>query len=131
MQSRLPSGAKPALGPDATGVGWIYQYALTDRSGRHDLADLRALQDWFLKYELKSVLNVAEVALVGGMVRQYQVALDPDRLRAYNLPQGGGSHPARQSGKRRVGAGTRRGRVRGAIVSVPQVAGRCFAGVRC
>ncbi len=59
MQSRLPSGAKPELGPDATGVGWIYQYALTDPSGRHDLADLRALQHWFLKYELKSVLNVA------------------------------------------------------------------------
>ena len=88
VQSRLPANAKPALGPDATGVGWIYEYALTDRSGRHDLADLRSLQDWFLKYELKSVPNVAEVASVGGMVRQYQVVLDPDRLRAYNLPQG-------------------------------------------
>jgi copper/silver efflux system protein len=86
VQSRLPPQAKPALGPDATGVGWIYQYALTDRSGRHDLGELRALQDWFLKYELKALPNVAEVASVGGMVRQYQVVLDPDRLRAYGIP---------------------------------------------
>jgi Cu(I)/Ag(I) efflux system membrane protein CusA/SilA len=86
VQSRLPSQAKPALGPDATGVGWIYQYALVDRSGRHDLGELRALQDWFLKYELKALPNVAEVASVGGMVRQYQVVLDPDRLRAYGIP---------------------------------------------
>jgi copper/silver efflux system protein len=87
VQSRLPAGAKPALGPDATGVGWIYQYALVDRSGRHDLSQLRALQDWFLKYELKAVPNVAEVATVGGMVRQYQIVLDPDRLRAYGISQ--------------------------------------------
>ena len=86
VQSRLPPQAKPALGPDATGVGWIYQYALVDRSGRHDLGELRALQDWFLKYELKALPNVAEVASVGGMVRQYQVVLDPDRLRAYGIP---------------------------------------------
>ena len=86
VQSRLPAQAKPALGPDATGVGWIYQYALVDRSGRHDLGDLRAIQDWFLKFELKSVPNVAEVASVGGMVRQYQIQLDPDRLRAYGIP---------------------------------------------
>jgi len=85
VQSRLPAQAKPALGPDATGVGWIYQYALVDRSGRNDLGELRALQDWFLKYELKALPNVAEVASVGGMVRQYQVVLDPDRLRAYGL----------------------------------------------
>jgi Cu(I)/Ag(I) efflux system membrane protein CusA/SilA len=88
VQARLPRDAKPALGPDATGVGWIYEYALVDRSGRHDLADLRAIQDWFLKYELKSVPNVAEVATVGGMVRQYQIVLDPDRLRAYRVPHG-------------------------------------------
>jgi copper/silver efflux system protein len=88
VQSRLPVQAKPALGPDATGVGWIYQYALVDRSGRHDLSELRALQDWFLKYELKSVANVAEVASVGGMVRQYQIVLDPERLRAYGIPHG-------------------------------------------
>src|ERR687896_877274 len=86
VQGRLPAAAKPALGPDATGVGWIYQYALIDRSGRHDLGQLRALQDWFLKYELKSVPNVAEVASVGGMVRQYQIVLSPERLRAYGIP---------------------------------------------
>ncbi len=86
VQSRLPPQAKPALGPDATGVGWIYQYALVDRTGRHDLGELRALQDWFLKYELKALPNVAEVASVGGMVRQYQIVLDPDRLRAYGIP---------------------------------------------
>jgi len=86
VQSRLPAQAKPALGPDATGVGWIYQYALVDRSGRHDLGELRAIQDWFLKFELKSVPDVAEVATVGGMVRQYQIQLDPERLRAYGIP---------------------------------------------
>lgn len=82
---RLPPQAQPALGPDATGVGWVYEYALVDRRGRHDLAQLRSLQDWFLKYELQSVAGVAEVATVGGMVKQYQVILDPNRLRAYNL----------------------------------------------
>jgi len=86
VQSRLPAQAKTALGPDATGVGWIYEYALVDRSASMDLSQLRALQDWFLKYELKTVPNVAEVASVGGMVKQYQVVLDPDRLRAYNIP---------------------------------------------
>jgi len=85
VQSRLPAAAKPALGPDATGVGWIYQYALVDRSGKHDLGELRAIQDWFLKYELKTVQNVAEVASVGGMVRQYQIVLFPDKLRAYGI----------------------------------------------
>src|SRR6266436_9765900 len=87
-QSRLPAQAKASLGPDATGVGWIYEYALVDRSSQHDLGELRALQDWFLKYELKSVPNVAEVASLGGMVKQYQIVLDPDALRAYNLPHG-------------------------------------------
>jgi Cu(I)/Ag(I) efflux system membrane protein CusA/SilA len=87
-QARLPEAARPTLGPDATGVGWVYQYALVDRTGKHDLAELRALQDWFLKYELESVPNVAEVATVGGMVKQYQIVLDPDRLRAYGLPHG-------------------------------------------
>ncbi|MFL5519752.1 MAG: efflux RND transporter permease subunit, partial [Gemmatimonadales bacterium] len=86
VQARLPAQAKPSLGPDATGVGWVYEYALIDRSGRMDLSQLRALQDWFLKYELKAVANVAEVATVGGMVRQYQVVLDPGRLKAYNIP---------------------------------------------
>jgi Cu(I)/Ag(I) efflux system membrane protein CusA/SilA len=88
VQSRLPAQAKTSLGPDATGVGWVYEYALIDRTGRMDLSQLRALQDWFLKYELKAVPNVSEVASVGGMVRQYQIVLDPDRLRAYNIPHG-------------------------------------------
>jgi copper/silver efflux system protein len=88
VQSRLPASAKASLGPDATGVGWVYEYALVDRTGQHDLSQLRTLQDWFLKYELKTVPNVAEVATIGGMVKQYQVVLDPDKLRAYNLPQG-------------------------------------------
>jgi Cu(I)/Ag(I) efflux system membrane protein CusA/SilA len=114
VQSRLPAGAKSSIGPDATGVGWIYQYALVDRGGcrraaprqpqapsgggreaaageqdcRNDLAQLRALQDWFLRFELKTVPDVAEVASVGGMVRQYQIVLDPDRLAAYGVSQG-------------------------------------------
>src|SRR5437867_2574190 len=87
VQSRLPPQAKTSLGPDATGVGWVYEYALVDRSGRMDLSQLRALQDWFLKYELKAVPNVSEVASVGGMVKQYQIVLDPARLRAFNIPQ--------------------------------------------
>ena len=85
VQSRLPASAKASLGPDATGVGWIYQYALVDRGGTQDAGQLRALQDWFLKYELKTVPNVAEVASVGGMVRQYQVVLDPDKLATYGI----------------------------------------------
>ena len=85
VSSQLPRGVQPRLGPDATGVGWIYQYALLDRSGRHDLAELRSLQDWFLKYELQTVPGVSEVATVGGMVKQYQVVIDPDRLRGYYL----------------------------------------------
>lgn len=86
VQSRLPAAAKTSIGPDATGVGWIYQYAVVDHSGTQDAAQLRALQDWFLKYELKTVPNVAEVASIGGMVRQYQVVLDPDKLAAYAIP---------------------------------------------
>jgi Cu(I)/Ag(I) efflux system membrane protein CusA/SilA len=82
---RLPRAAKPALGPDATGVGWVYEYALVDRSGKHDLSQLRALQDWFLKYELRTVPGVSEVAAVGGMVKQYQIVVDPAKLRAYRL----------------------------------------------
>ncbi len=86
VQSRLPREARAELGPDATGVGWVYQYALVDRTGRHDISQLRSLQDWFLKYELQTVPGVSEVATVGGMVRQYQVVVDPDKLRAYNIP---------------------------------------------
>jgi Cu(I)/Ag(I) efflux system membrane protein CusA/SilA len=84
--SELPAGVQPRLGPDATGVGWIYSYALVDPSGRHDLAQLRSLQDWFLKFELQTVPGVAEVATVGGMVRQYQIVADPEKLRAYGIP---------------------------------------------
>jgi len=86
VSSQLPPDVQPVLGPDATGVGWIYQYALVDRSGRHDLSGLRSLQDWFLKYELQTVPGVAEVATVGGMVKQYQVVVDPDLLRTFSLP---------------------------------------------
>ena len=82
---KLPANAKPTLGPDATGVGWIYSYVLQDKTGKHDLAQLRSLQDWFLKYELQTVAGVSEVATVGGMVKQYQVQIDPSKLRAYNL----------------------------------------------
>ncbi|MDN3612005.1 efflux RND transporter permease subunit [Vibrio ostreicida] len=81
----LPSSAKPTLGPDATGVGWVFSYVLQDKTGQHDLAQLRSLQDWFLKYELQTVDGVSEVATVGGMVKQYQVQIDPAKLRAYNL----------------------------------------------
>ena len=84
--SQLPDNAKPALGPDATGIGWVFEYALVDRSGQNDLAQLRSLQDWFLKYELQTIPGVAEVATIGGMVRQYQVVVDPDKLRAFGIP---------------------------------------------
>lgn len=85
MQAQLPASVTPALGPDATGVGWIFQYALVDKTGQHDIAQLRALQDWFLRFELAPLPDVAEVAAVGGMVKQYQVVLDPIRLAAHNL----------------------------------------------
>lgn len=85
IQSSLPPEAKASLGPDATGVGWVFEYVLTDKSGQHSLGDLRAIQDWILKYELKTVPDVAEVASVGGMVKEYQVILNPDRLRALNV----------------------------------------------
>jgi Cu(I)/Ag(I) efflux system membrane protein CusA/SilA len=83
---RLPQGVNTELGPDATGIGWVFQYALVDTSGKHDLAELRSLQDWYLRYHLKAVPGVAEVAPLGGFVRQYQVNIDPNRLEAYNIP---------------------------------------------
>ncbi|MFZ9038015.1 MAG: efflux RND transporter permease subunit [Gammaproteobacteria bacterium] len=86
VSATLPAEAKPQLGPDATGVGWVFGYALVDRSGRHDISQLRSLQDFFLKYELQTVPGVSEIATFGGMVKQYQVVVDPDRLRAYNIP---------------------------------------------
>ena len=86
ISSRLPKGASPSLGPDATGVGWVYEYALLDKSGKHDLGELRSIQDWFLKFELKTIPGIAEVATIGGMVKQYQVQIDPNKLRDYKLP---------------------------------------------
>ncbi|MBQ0799223.1 MAG: efflux RND transporter permease subunit [Porticoccaceae bacterium] len=99
----LPTTAKPQLGPDATGVGWVYIYALVDKSGQHDLSQLRSLQDWFLKYELQTVPGVSEVAAVGGMVKQYQVKVDPEKLRAFGIPL---SHIQRavQRGNQEIGA---------------------------
>ena len=84
--SKLPPDVKVELGPDATGVGWVYEYALVDKTGQHDISQLRSLQDWFLKYELRTVPNVAEVATVGGMVKEYQIVIDPNQLRAYQIP---------------------------------------------
>src|SRR6476620_2973132 len=86
VRGSLPEGVNPVIGPDATGVGWVYEYALVDDSGKHDLAELRSLQDWHLRYALESVKGVAEVAPVGGFVKQYQVDLDPNQLVAYNIP---------------------------------------------
>src|SRR6202165_4871357 len=86
IQGRLPEGIHPVIGPDATGAGWVYEYALVDHSHQRSLADLRSLQDWYLRYQLETVPGVAEVATIGGFVRQYQVNLDPDKLRAYGIP---------------------------------------------
>ena len=86
IRGKLPSGVNPALGPDATGVGWVYEYVLEDPTGKHDLAQLRSIQDWYLRYQLQTVPGVAEVASIGGFVKQYQVVVDPNKLAAYNLP---------------------------------------------
>jgi len=86
IQGRLPENVHPVIGPDATGAGWVYEYALVDHSHKHSLADLRSLQDWYLRYQLETVPGVAEIATIGGFVRQYQVNLDPDKLRAYGIP---------------------------------------------
>src|SRR6267143_2121912 len=86
IRGKLPEGIAPTLGPDATGVGWAYEYALVDRSGKHNLAELRSFNDWYVRYWLESVPGVAEVATVGGFVKQYQVNVDPNRLLALNIP---------------------------------------------
>ena len=104
VQGRLPASARPVLGPDATGVGWIYEYALVDRTGAHDLSQLRALQDWFLRFELKALPNVAEVASIGGMVKQYQVVLDPARLASYGVTHARVLEALRQSNQEAGGA---------------------------
>jgi Cu(I)/Ag(I) efflux system membrane protein CusA/SilA len=83
---RLPAAVHPAIGPDATGAGWVYEYLIVDHNQRYSLADLRSLQDWFLRYQIETVPGVAEVASIGGFVRQYQVRLDPDKLRAFSIP---------------------------------------------
>ena len=103
VASSLPSNAKTQLGPDATGVGWVYLYALTDKSGKHDISQLRSLQDWFLKYELQTVPGVSEVTALGGMVKQYQVKIDPDKLRAFSIPLSL-IHTAIKKGNQEVGA---------------------------
>jgi copper/silver efflux system protein len=104
VQGRLPAGATASLGPDATGVGWIYEYALVDKTGRHDLAQLRSIQDWFLRYELKAVPGVAEVASIGGMVKQYQVVVDPQRLAAYGVTAGDVSDALKRANQETGGA---------------------------
>ena len=104
IQGRLPAGATASLGPDATGVGWIYEYALVDRTRRHDLAQLRSLQDWFLRYELKAVPGVAEVASIGGMVRQYQVVVDPQKLASYGVTAGDVSDALKRANQEAGGA---------------------------
>src|SRR5260370_3101575 len=86
LQGVLPKNVSPMIGPDATGAGWVYEYAVIDRSHQHSLAELRSLQDWFLRYQLETVPGVAEVASIGGFVLQYQLNLDPNKLRAYNIP---------------------------------------------
>src|SRR5437016_2798793 len=86
VRGMLPEGINPVIGPDATGVGWVFEYALVDKTGKHNLAELRSLQDWHLRYALESVKGVSEVAPVGGFVKQYQVDLDPNKLLAYGIP---------------------------------------------
>ena len=86
VSGRLPNNVTPTLGPDATSVGWVYEYALVDKSGRHDLAELRSIQDWYLRYPLQTVEGIAEVASIGGYVKQYQVEIDPNALVAYDIP---------------------------------------------
>ena len=103
VASSLPANAKTQLGPDATGVGWVYLYALVDKTGKHDISQLRSLQDWFLKYELQTVPGVSEVSALGGMVKQYQVKIDPDKLRAFNIPLSL-IHTAIKQGNQEVGA---------------------------
>ena len=99
VSGRLPDGINPTLGPDATGVGWVYEYALVDRTGQHDLAELRSIQDWYLRFPLQTVPGVAEVASVGGYVKQYQVEVDPNALSAYNIPLGAVRHAIMRSNR--------------------------------
>src|SRR5258705_1774799 len=86
ITGRLPAGVHPVIGPDATGAGWVYEYVLVDRTHQRSLAELRSVQDWYLRYQLETVPGVAEVATIGGFVKQYQVNVDPNKLRAYGSP---------------------------------------------
>lgn len=101
VSGRLPEGVQPELGPDSSGVGWVFNYALVDRTGQHDLSELRSIQDWFLKFELQTVDGVSEVATVGGMVRQYQVEIDPHKLRAFGIPLTHVNNAIRQANQER------------------------------
>ena len=126
VQGRLPPQAKALLGPDATSVGWVYEYALVDRTGRHDLSELRSLQDWFLRYELKTIPGVAEVASVGGMVKEYQVLLDP-RAHGRARRDSDADHRRPATGQRRdgrLGARTRRGGIYRSGLRLPEDARR-------
>ena len=102
VRGKLPPAVNPTLGPDATGVGWVFEYTLEDPTGKHDLAQLRSIQDWYLRYQLQTVPGVAEVASIGGFVKQYQVVVDPNQLAAYKHPpvQDQDGHPALQPGQR-------------------------------
>ena len=123
---RLPPGVAPALGPDASGVGWVFEYALVDRNHRYDPDQLRAIQDFYLKYELQSLPGVAEVASVGGMVRQFQIEVDPNRLAAYKIPleQVAASVREQQPVGRRLGGRTGTHRIHGAQQGLPHLTGR-------
>jgi len=126
----LPQGVSPALGPDATGVGWIYEYALVDKTGKHDLAQLRSIQDWYLRYPLQTVPGVAEVASVGGYVKQYQVEVDPNALQAYQIPLSKVIEAIKRSnndvGGRLFEMGETEYMVRGLVISSPSVISKPF-----
>ena len=122
IKDKLPATVTPTLGPDATGLGWVFQYSLEDTTGTKTLAELRSIQDWYLRYALTSVPGVSEVASIGGFEKQYQIDLDPARLLAYRVPDhvGHGGHPERERRRGRDGAGTDRTRVHGARPWLPQ-----------
>jgi len=134
---RLPSPVHPTIGPDATGAGWVFEYVLVDHSHKHSLADLRSLQDWYLRYQLETVPGVAEVASIGGFVRQYQVQLDPNRMLAYNLPLSTVIDRVRAStnevGGRLLELGGAEYMIRGLgylrSLSPPRTASRCWCGI--
>jgi Cu(I)/Ag(I) efflux system membrane protein CusA/SilA len=123
IQGSLPSGARTELGPDATGVGWVYQYALVDRSGKHNLAEIRSYQDWYLRYALQSVPGVSEVAGIGGFQKQYQVTIDPNRLQGYKIPLSMVVEAIRKSNSGQV-IGVGGARIHGPVARVCEERGR-------